>query len=249
VARALALADLAPGLEVVDIGCGRGEAALHAARRGCRVTALDFSLEGLAMTGASARLGPPRRVRLAAADASRLPLADGCADRVLLLDVVEHLTPGDLGRALAEVRRILAPAGRVVIHTLPNRHALAAYQLVAPLVPGLPRDPRSGYERIVHVNEQSRGDLRRALGAAGFESRVWVEEWTTRNAAQRRGVRFPDRPRRDGYPVLARPVFRRLARLAMTTPLGPLVGNDLFALAWHVRSAPPRTGGRMGPVR
>lgn len=244
-ARALALAALRPGLDVIDIGCGRGEVALHAARRGCRVTALDFSLEGLAMTKEVAGLGPPDGVRLIACGADALPLAAGSADRVLLLDIVEHLTQAAEARCLDEVRRILRPSGRVVIHTLPNRQALATYAAVAPFVRGLPRDPRSGYERIVHVNEHSPRDLSAALHNAGFDCRVWVEEWTSRYAARSAGRTFPDRPRRQGYPTLAGPWARRMGRLLMATPLASWVGNDVFAVAWRAGDPPPPSGGKM----
>jgi ubiquinone/menaquinone biosynthesis C-methylase UbiE len=247
-ARALALAGLTRGLDLVDLGCGRGEVALHAARRGCRVTAVDFSLEGLAMTRETARLGPQGAVDLVGADVGRLPLADHSADRVLILDVVEHLPPDQVARTLAEVRRILRPSGRVVVHTLPNRHALAVYRVIAPLVRGLPADPRSSYERIVHVNEQSPQDLRRALERAGFHSRVWVEEWTTRYAAKRTGRVFPDRPRREGYPALSRPWVRAVAQAIMATPAGSWVGNDVFAVAWLPDGRPPATRGSMDRV-
>jgi SAM-dependent methyltransferase len=49
--------------------------------------------------------------------APRLPLPDGHFSAVTLLAVVEHLDPTSLVQLLAEVRRVLAPGGRVVITT------------------------------------------------------------------------------------------------------------------------------------
>lgn len=236
-ARSLALAGLGPGLQVVDIGCGRGEAAVHAARRGAAVTALDYSPGSLSLTRRSARqLLADRpgggRLDLVAAEAGALPLADRCADRVLLLDVVEHLHDWQLRELLAEIRRIIRPSGYVVLHTLPNRWALGiAYPLLRLLVPSLPREARSDYERAVHVNEQSPRSLRRALQDAGFESRVWVEEWTTRHARRGAGRAYPDRARRRAYGALDRPMFRMGSRWLMRSPARNLVGNDIFALA------------------
>lgn len=252
-ARALALAALRPGLEVVDIGCGRGEAACHAARRGARVTAVDFSLDGLALcaTTAAAVLtaGQRRRLRLLAAEAGALPLADASADRVLLLDVVEHLRPWQLRAALAEVCRILRPDGYVVVHTLPNRWALEiAYPLLRLAAPRLPADPRSPYEHLVHVNEQDPRRLSRALRAAELEARVWVEEWTTRHARRGRGRAYPDAARAAGYPVLGRSPLRWLGGVLLRTPLGPWVANDVFALAWRPGGIPPPAGGRFRAV-
>lgn len=256
-ARALELAAIEPGQTVVDLGCGRGEAAAHAARMGAAVIALDYSLDALRLSGTTAAVvAPLGDVAPAAADASNLPLSDGCADRVLWLDVIEHLHPWQVRATLAEVRRILRPGGFVVIHTLPNRWALrVAYPLLRAVAPSLPASPRSAYERAVHVNEQSPLSLKRALTAAGFASRVWVEEWSTVQAGRQApdggrvldggqgpdggpflegglsGGGFPDPQRTWGYPALRRPAVRLVAAGAMRTPLRWWVGNDIFAVA------------------
>jgi SAM-dependent methyltransferase len=47
------------------------------------------------------------------ADARALPIADSCADGVLLLDVVEHMS--EPRPALAEAHRVLRPGGTVVL--------------------------------------------------------------------------------------------------------------------------------------
>jgi SAM-dependent methyltransferase len=46
-------------------------------------------------------------------DAQALPLTDGCADWVLLLDVLEHLPEPE--RCLQEIHRILKPGGKLVL--------------------------------------------------------------------------------------------------------------------------------------
>lgn len=48
-----------------------------------------------------------------------LPYADGAFDRVLCLDVLEHLSYEDQPRALAEIQRVLAPGGEALI-SVPN---------------------------------------------------------------------------------------------------------------------------------
>jgi SAM-dependent methyltransferase len=248
-ARSLALAALRPGLVVVDVGAGRGEATTHAARRGAHVTALDFSPGSLTLTRATVDRAGGAGVGLVAADATALPLPAASADRVLLLDVLEHLTRDQAAATLAEIARVLRPDGYLVIHTLPNRWALAlAYPALRLLCPGLPAQPRSAYERTVHVNEQDPWLLHRALTAAGLDHRVWVEEWSTRQAAWGQGLAYPDRTRQLGYTWLAQPGARRAGRLAMVTPARWLVGNDLFAIAWPSGMARPPVIGRLRPV-
>jgi SAM-dependent methyltransferase len=233
---------------VVDVGSGRGEAAAYAARRGARTIAADVSVEALGLVRATAEAAGVRVSRVVA-EGPRLPVASSTADRVLLLDVVEHLEDEALQGLLEETGRILRPAGYVVVHTLPNRWALGvAYPALRTLARGLPAEPRSEYERVVHVSEQDPIRLRRCLSAAGLEHRVWVEEWTTRQALRSSDRSFPDRPRAVGYPVLRRPLIRRLARLAVRTPLRWLVVNDVFAVAWPVGGTGPRWTARFRPL-
>lgn len=252
-ARSLALADLRPGLRVADVGCGRGEASTHAIRRGAVVTALDFSRDSLALTRETADrvLGEAARrdVVLLQADAGCLPLASASMDRVLLLDLIEHLHDWQVDTLLREVARVLAPDGLVVIHTLPNRWALdIGYPLLRGLLRRLPADPRSDYERAVHVNEQSPRQLRRSLARAGLGAAVWLEEWSTRHARRGQERDYPDPARRLGYPELARPLARRLGRMAMRSPLRAVAANDIFAVAWLGTAASPAPRPRWRPV-
>lgn len=246
-ARSLHLAHLDAGVHLLDLGCGRGEAAVHAALRGARVTAVDYSSDCVRLTREAVRLveagatagapmgrGAPTEVRLVQADATGLPFPDATFDRVTMLDVVEHLFPWQLDITLREVRRVLKPEGFAVIHTVPNRWALQiGYPLLRLVRPSLPADPRTDYERQVHVNEQDPIALRRALGRAGLRSRVWLENLTLEQARwQRDSDAFAD-VRGTSYGFFRRPAVRALARLALRTPLRLIACNDIYALAWR----------------
>ena len=162
-----------------------------------------------------------------------------------MLDVVEHLHPWQLELALREVRRVLRPDGWLVVHTVPNRWALQyGYPLLRLVRPSLPRNPRTAYERQVHVNEQDPLGLWRLLRRCGFASRVWLENLTVEQAAWRatfddgRALGADD-VRGGAYPLLRSALARRLARLALRTPLALVAANDLYAIASpeHVDSA------------
>ena len=100
---------------VLDCGVGTGafSAALARTRVGAvRLDAVDLS--PMMLVEAEQRLA---RAGLAAdlhvADARRLPFADASFDVVLSAHMLEHLA--DPGLALAEMRRVLRPGGRIVL--------------------------------------------------------------------------------------------------------------------------------------
>ena len=115
--RTIALAHLVPGESVLEVGCGTGEMAMRArARSGPRgaVAGIDPSLEMIAVArrkAARAKLDIDYRV----ASVEALPFADATFDVVLSSLMMHHL-PEDLKpRALAEIRRVLKPGGRLLV--------------------------------------------------------------------------------------------------------------------------------------
>lgn len=109
-----ALAELAEGEVVVDLGSGAGFDAILAARRvgpRGRVIGVDMTPEMVAKARANvARLGLTN-VELREGILEDLPLRDGLAD-VAISNCVINLSP-DKPRALAEAYRILKPGGRL----------------------------------------------------------------------------------------------------------------------------------------
>ncbi|MEU6079300.1 methyltransferase domain-containing protein [Streptomyces sp. NPDC047108] len=95
-------------VDVLDVGTGTGSAAAAAAGRGARVTAVDADAH---MVEAARRTLPEADVRQATLP--RLPFADGTFDAVTGNFVVNHV--GDPGAALAEMRRVLRPGGRLAV--------------------------------------------------------------------------------------------------------------------------------------
>lgn len=111
----LALAGRRGPVRVLDLCCGTGDLAFLAesgAADGSRVTGLDFTLPMLGI--ARARRGAGRRsAAFAQGDALRLPFADGSFDAVTMGYGLRNVAD-PLG-CLVEVRRVLAPGGRVVV--------------------------------------------------------------------------------------------------------------------------------------
>ena len=99
---------------VVDIGSGTGLLALAVAPAVSRVWAIDIAdgmTEYLRVKASSAGLANIETVR---ASAVSLPLVDASADLVVSNYCFHHLSDVDKERALAEIHRVLRPAGRLV---------------------------------------------------------------------------------------------------------------------------------------
>jgi cyclopropane fatty-acyl-phospholipid synthase-like methyltransferase len=184
---AFALAAVEPGMNILDVGCGRGEILRHCARLGANAYGIDYAVVAVRLsqdvvrntTGASGKTG------VGQSDAKFLPFPTGKFDRVLMFDVVEHLHPWELQAALREVSRVLTPDGRLIVHTAPNvwydRYAYPFVRLFRTMLgqgKNYPANPRAflvNENQHVHVNEQSMVSLRRTLAQAGFKSRVWLD--------------------------------------------------------------------------
>jgi SAM-dependent methyltransferase len=164
------LAMLRPVSRTLDLGCGRGEIAYQAAVQESEVVAVDYSADAIAIARESIAAAPPalrERIELRCEDASTTWLR-APADVAIAGDLVEHMAPAELDRLYAQVASQLAPAGRFLVHTFPNKwfydyDYVARRRAAAAVGAYLPPDPRSRYERLMHINEQSPRVLRRQL--------------------------------------------------------------------------------------
>ncbi len=106
---------LAAGGRVLDVGAGTGRVALHLARAGCTVTALDLDARLLAVLSERAR-EEGLDVRVIVADAARFDAGD-TFDLVAVPMQTIQLLPDAAARAgfFASARRALAPGGLVAL--------------------------------------------------------------------------------------------------------------------------------------
>ena len=100
---------LAPGLSLLDVGCGPGNISADLAGRVGRVVAVDFAPDAIA--AATADYGDVANLTFAVGDTYNLDFPDDTFDIVHAHQVLQHLT--DPVAALREMRRVLKPGGLV----------------------------------------------------------------------------------------------------------------------------------------
>jgi len=114
---------------VLVAACGTGSAAVELAGRGLEVVGFDLSSTMLAVAAAkrvpASAPGPGGGAPplLAVGDLRAVPVRDGWADLVTVLNASLNylLDPGEVVAALAELGRVTAPGGTVVVEPLSAR--------------------------------------------------------------------------------------------------------------------------------
>ena len=152
-------------LEVLEVGCGRGDFAIFLSRKflQSKITAVDFSDSAVA-TALSRSTDAPRPPVFQVEDAQSMSFASASFDFVLSCECMEHVP--DPSRMAKEIARVLKPGGRFVITTENYANGL----LLAWIVAWLRRQPfDSGTGVQPHENFFLFWRVRRLLERAGLQ--------------------------------------------------------------------------------
>lgn len=219
---------VASGAErLLDIGCGRGEIVYQAAQRGLKVTGVDYSPEALELARSTIENDHAlsERIKWVQASAANLQL-DEKYGAIVASDVVEHIAPSELENMCACVAKHLEEDGWFIVHTFPNRWY---YQYdysrrrrkAAGLGAYLSPEPRSRYERLMHINEQSPRELRDTLQRHFPHVLLWLGDPETNDPGGSLIERFGHR-----RAAAARDIYA----IAGTKPIDPGVILALFQM-------------------
>ena len=158
-----ALAEIASGMSVLDVGCGiGGPARFLAAAHGCHVVGVDLSESFVeAARYLTERTGQNGQVSFQSANALELPFGAASFDAVFM----QHVAMNICDRALLyrESRRVLKPGGRFAIFDVVSNGGEPHYP-----VPWA-RTPETSF--LLSANA-----TREAILRSGFETLVWRDD-------------------------------------------------------------------------
>ncbi|MCY4269241.1 MAG: class I SAM-dependent methyltransferase [Gammaproteobacteria bacterium] len=111
------LLELRPEDHLLEVGCGWGGLAVHAARNwGCRVTAVTNSAAQFEFVGGRiAREGLEDRIELVNRDYRQL---DGSYDKLVSVEMIEAVGRNYLGAYFRKLNELLKPGGRLMLQAI-----------------------------------------------------------------------------------------------------------------------------------
>ncbi|WP_427169608.1 class I SAM-dependent methyltransferase [Arthrobacter sp. 92] len=150
---------LRPGMRVLDVGCGWGSFALHAAQRyGVDVVGVTLSTEQASLARKrAAQAGLTERIEIRVQDYRDVD--DGPFDAISSIGMSEHVGGEQIGNYVSRLYNLLSPGGRLLNHAISWN--------AGPISP----DPDSFIPRYVFPDGEmlSLAHMISALEAGGFE--------------------------------------------------------------------------------
>jgi ubiquinone/menaquinone biosynthesis C-methylase UbiE len=173
------LVDGLPAGRALDAACGTGRHARRLVELGHTVTGVDITHEMLEVARASVP-----GAKFDEGDLMALPYDDESFDVVVCGLAIAHVA--DLDSAIAELARVLAPSGHLVISALHPFQTLLGWHA--------PFDAGDGRRRFVREHPHIHADYFRAFSAAGLVVRHCVEPLLTDETVQAKRRAFRHLP-------------------------------------------------------
>ncbi len=148
------LGEIEEGWLVLEVAAGTGTIALRMAGKARKVYAIDITPEMIARADEKAKSQGIKNVICSVDDAYALPFSDRTFDAVVCANALHKMQ--EPGRALAEMRRVLKPAGRLITPTLCHGQNLKS-QIISRLMAltGFPAYHRFDQARLTRLIEDA----------------------------------------------------------------------------------------------
>ncbi len=212
---------------VLDLWCGRGDIPYYLSKKGYNVWGSDYSKDAIEMT--RRRIASKYRKQIFLCDARKKIVEKIKFHKVIVGDVVEHMTFRDALNLVNNAYLSLEEGGILLIHTAPNIWFKKYTYPIAKIALKLLR-----FEKVIkkleeniegtrnyHIDEYNPISLIKLMKESKFsEYKVWVN----RDAVREQSSNYLN-------PIKKSSLLKTIIWLINNSPLIYLFGNDLFAIA------------------
>ena len=186
---------LTSSMNVLEIGCGRGDSAIYLAKKVNSVTAIDYSKAAIKIANKIKSISDKNqaeKINFYVMEASKLRFDSNKFDMVIMIDTIDHFNKKELDKVMSEIRRVLKPGGKLFVKTCTNKILLdktykyyiyPINKLITDIdmrikntkYDSLPRLSRTKEAKEQHVNEMDYFYLKNIMSKFGFSGKVWSE--------------------------------------------------------------------------
>ena len=179
-------------MNVLEIGCGRGDTSLYIAKKVNYVTGIDYSSAAIKIAKSIQKKYPEKiqkRSKFLVMDATKLSFPDDSFDFVLLIDTIDHLDSIEIKKMFREISRILKKDGFLFVRTCTNRILLTRVYpyYIYPLnklltymdkkikrieYKSFAKNPRTLEQEVQHINEPDYFSLKSLFNQFKFRGKI-----------------------------------------------------------------------------
>lgn len=173
------LIDPKPKMRILDVGFGRGEILRYCSDYNADTYGIDSSKAAYKIAIKTS----PNSILLTV-NAKKIPFIVNF-DRIIISDVIEHMSQSDGKRLIKNLKRILSPNGKIIIHTSPNSVFM---NLTYPALKGIIKlmypetyarleyQIKNANKNNFHVYEYNPITLARTIKSTGNRFRLWTSK-------------------------------------------------------------------------
>jgi ubiquinone/menaquinone biosynthesis C-methylase UbiE len=187
--------DLKPYMEVLEIGCGRGDNTLYLSKRVKSIIGIDYSKDAIDIANSIRKKSSTKtqkNTKFLKMKADKLLFDDESFDMVIMIDTIDHLNDIELNKCMKEISRVLKKNGQIFIKTCSNKTLLNyTYRYYTYPVnnlltkidkiikridyDSLPNNPRTKDQFRQHINEPTLKYLKNIFKKYNFEGKTFFE--------------------------------------------------------------------------
>jgi len=198
--------NLTSDMNILEIGCGRGDASIYIARKVNSVAGIDYSKEAIKIANNIKKLTNDKiknKVSFYVMQANKLEFKDNLFDMVIVIDTLDHLNKKEVNQTFSHILRILKPNGSIFIKTCANkvlldityRYYILPINRILTMIDkkikgisyeSLPNSSRTIEAKKQHVNEADYFYLKSLFTKFKLSGKIWGE---TGFLTQDKGIR------------------------------------------------------------